>query len=74
VFQHAAVDAVDDAVGPERPIVLRIHFELIPRASLQTRSPAVQPDQAKLAALTAEITIKMRWRLRTPTGAAAGRP
>src|SRR5262249_1176870 len=46
---------------PQRPVVLRVHLEFVPRAPFQTRSAPCQRYQAELAALAPQVTIQMRW-------------
>ena len=49
VFQHAAVDAVDQQVRPGRPVDLRPERKLVPGAALEAR-PGPLPERARQSA------------------------
>jgi hypothetical protein len=49
--ENSIVDAMNDRVGPERPVGLRKHLEFVPGSTFQTRSSIGQGNQPKFTSV-----------------------
>src|SRR5262245_11152577 len=58
--QHPVVNGMDEAVGVQLPVRLWGHGQLVPRASFQPGSPALERDEAKLTAPGPDARVQMR--------------
>ena len=57
MLQHSAMNLVNEQVRPERPIILRIDIELVPRAPFKSGPALGKRDQPKLAPFTPQVAI-----------------
>ena len=60
VFQHAAVDRMQDGVGDRGPVRRRLHVEGVPGPSFEPRACPLQRDQPELAVRCPEETVQVR--------------
>jgi hypothetical protein len=60
MLQHSAMNLVNEQVGPEGPVILRIDIELVPRAPFKSGPALGKRDQPKLPPFAPEVTVQMR--------------
>lgn len=53
------MNLVNEQVGPERPVILRIDIELVPRAPFKSGPALGKRDQPKLAPFAPQVAIQM---------------
>jgi hypothetical protein len=86
VLEHMLVDALNDGVGPEAPVVGGPEVVLVPRRAFEPRAVAAECDEAELAATGDEEVLEVwrvdrvervplaerRWAVRNPEAQEAG--
>jgi hypothetical protein len=60
VRQYTLMDAMDQHVGPERPVELREDLVFVPSATFQTCTSVPEIDQSEFPSFASKIPVEVR--------------